>query len=182
MTQESYMLPCRPFILGFAAYSGTGKTRLLTQLIPLLKHRALRIGVIKHSHHDFEIDYPGKDSHQLRHAGASPVMIVSAYRRAVITEFEPPHEINLQNQLTAFAAEDLDLILVEGFRHEAISKIELHRPSLGKPLLYPDDSRIIAIASDQPLETPQNLPCLDMNNPAAIADFIIHHFMSRHRD
>ncbi|AEG00788.1 molybdopterin-guanine dinucleotide biosynthesis protein B [Methylomonas methanica] len=165
-----------PRILGFAAFSGTGKTSLLTRLIPLLKQRGLNIGVIKHSHHDFEIDYPGKDSYQLRSAGATPVMIVSPYRRALITEFYPKQEISLHEQLTEFPQSGLDLILVEGFRHERFAKIELHRPSLGKALLYPNDTDIIAIASDQHLDTPAELPCLDLNNASAIAEFVFHHF------
>src|SRR5574343_1321136 len=171
-----------PAILGFAAYSGTGKTTLLTQLIPLLRQRGVKTGVIKHSHHDFEIDYPGKDSYQLRIAGASPVMIVSPFRRALLTEFNPQQEISLQAQLAMFPTEKLDLILVEGFRHEAFTKIELHRPSLDKPLLYPQDSNIIAIASDAPLEIPTNITLLDLNNPQRICDFIINQFLSQHRD
>lgn len=114
--QKPIMPLLRPFVLGFAAYSGTGKTTLLTQLIPLLKNHGLRVGAIKHSHHDFEIDYPGKDSHSLRSAGASPVMIVSPYRRVVITEFEQSKEIELQDQLKLLTEEPLDLILIEGWR------------------------------------------------------------------
>lgn len=170
------MSSTKPLILGFAAYSGTGKTTLLTQLIPILKRRGLRIGVIKHSHHDFEIDYPGKDSHSLRIAGATPVMIVSPHRRAVISEFSPQREVDLKEQLATFPSDGLDMILIEGFRHESFTKIELHRPSLGKPLLYPDDSSIIAIACDQSMTTPAQLPCLDLNNPQAIVDFIFHRF------
>lgn len=165
-----------PPILGFAAFSGTGKTHLLTRLIPILKNLGLRIGVIKHSHHDFDIDHPGKDSFRLKAAGATPVMLVSPYRRAVITEFSPPRDIKLREQLAAFPCEALDLILIEGFRDEAFPKIELHRPALAKPLLYPTDTNIIAIASDQPLTTPVHLPCLDLNDPDAIAEFILHHF------
>lgn len=170
-----------PPILGFAAFSGTGKTSLLTRLIPQLKQRGLTIGVIKHSHHDFEIDYPGKDSYQLRSAGATPVMVVSPYRRALITEFHPKQEISLREQLIEFPKTGLDLILVEGFRHERFTKIELHRPSLGKALLYPNDADIIAIASDELLDTPADLPCLDLNNPAAIAEFIFHHFFEQQK-
>lgn len=171
-----------PPLLGFAAYSGTGKTTLLTKLIPLLQQLEVKTGVIKHSHHDFEIDYPGKDSYQLRTAGASPVMIVSPFRSALITEFKPQKEICLQEQLVAFPTAEVDLILVEGFRHEAFAKIELHRPSLGKPLLYPHDSNIIAIASDAALDTPTSVTLLDLNNPQLICDFIFNQFLSLHRD
>lgn len=166
-----------PKVLGFAAFSGTGKTTLLTRLIPILKNQGLRIGVIKHAHHDFEIDRPGKDSFRLRTAGATPMMLVSPYRRAVITEFSSPGQIKLQDQLVAFPATDVDLILVEGFRDEAFPKIELHRPALSKPLLYPNDTDIIAIASDQPLPTPATLPYLDLNDPDAIAGFILSNFL-----
>jgi molybdopterin-guanine dinucleotide biosynthesis protein B len=166
-----------PKVLGFAAYSGTGKTTLLTGLIPMLKDTGLRIGVIKYSHHDFEIDQPGKDSFKLRKAGATPLMLVSPYRRVLIDEFPAPCEIILAEQIQAFAASHTDLILVEGFREQAFPKIELHRPSLGKPLLYPNDSGIIAIASDQPLATPPHLPCLDLNDRQAICQFIIRQFL-----
>ncbi len=169
-------------VLGFAAFSGTGKTTLLTRLIPILKTRGWRVGVIKHSHHDFEIDQPGKDSFRLRAAGATPMMIVSPYRRVLVTEFSVHTEISLKEQLSAFPAQDLDLILVEGFRHESFAKIELHRPNLGKPLLYPNDADIIAVASDHHLATPGYLPCLDLNNPDAIADFIIDRLPSLARD
>ena len=166
-----------PPILGFAAYSGTGKTQLLTQLIPLLKQNGLQIGVIKHSHHDFEIDYPDKDSYKLRLAGASPTMIVSPYRRALIMELQTSEHCSLKTELAFFPSEGLDIILVEGFRHEIFPKIELHRPILGRALLFPNDENIIAIASDQPLQTPASLPCLNLNAPATIADFILHDFL-----
>lgn len=170
----------RPPILGFAAFSGTGKTSLLIQLIPLLKAQAVNIGILKHSHHDFEIDYPGKDSFELRKAGASTMMIASPYRRAIISEFPDQSEITLADQLAAFPYEGLDILLVEGFRQEHYPKIELHRPSLGKPLLYKDDPSIIAIASDQKLATPSYLPCLDLNQPKQIANFILNTFLSHH--
>lgn len=169
-------------ILGFAAFSGTGKTTLLTQLIPLLMTRGLRVGLIKYSHHDFEIDYPQKDSHRLRMAGASPVMLVSPYRQVIIEEFQPLREIELRRQIEAFPCQNIDLLLVEGFRDQAFPKIELYRPCLGKPLLYPNDLNIIAIASDQPLTTPARLPQLDLNQPEAIADFIIEFYQQNCRD
>ena len=167
-------------VLGFVAASGTGKTTLLTELIPILKQGGLRIGLIKHSHHDFEIDQPGKDSFRLRKAGASSVMLVSRYRRAIITEFTPEQEPRLDDQLKQLDQSELDLILVEGFRTEQFPKIELHRSSLEKPLLYPDDPDIIAIATDAALETPDYLPQLELNRPEMIAAFIQNHVMKNH--
>ncbi len=164
-------------ILGFAAFSGTGKTTLLTQIIPILKHHGLRIGLIKHSHHNFQIDQPGKDSFRLREAGASPVMLISTHRRAIITEITPEQEPRLDDQLELFDQSELDLILVEGFKAEQFPKIELHRPSLNKPLLYPNDPNIFAIASDCTLETPDYLTQLDINQPEMIAVFILNQFM-----
>lgn len=169
-------------LLGFAAFSGTGKTTLLTRLIPMLKANGLRIGLIKHSHHDFEIDKPGKDSFRLRAAGASPVMLISKSRRAIITEITPEQEPRLDDQLKLLDQSELDLILVEGFRTEPFPKIELHRPSLNKPLLYPDDPHIIAIASDCVLETPPRMTRLDINQPERIAEFILNPFMRGHYD
>jgi molybdopterin-guanine dinucleotide biosynthesis protein B len=166
-------------ILGFAAFSGTGKTTLLAQIIPILKHHGLRIGLIKHSHHSFQIDQPGKDSFRLREAGASPVMLVSTHRRAMITEITPEQEPRLDDQLKLFDQSELDLILVEGFKSEQFPKIELHRPSLNKPLLYPDDPNIIAIATDDLLEIPDTLIQLDINQPEMIVSFILKQFMGR---
>ena len=137
----------------------------------------LRIGLIKHSHHNFQIDQPGKDSFRLREAGASPVMLVSTHRRAIITEITPEREPRLDDQLKLFDQSELDLILVEGFKAEQFPKIELHRPSLNKPLLYPNDPNIIAIASDCMLETPDYLTQLDINQPEMIAAFILNQFM-----
>jgi len=164
-------------ILGFAAFSGTGKTTLLTKLIPLLKNHGLRIALIKHSHHNFEIDKPGKDSYRLREAGATPVMLVSSHRRAIITEFDSVIEPRLDDQLKALDQSNLDLILVEGFKAENFPKIELHRPSLEKPFIFPDDPSIIAIATDGK-ELSLNSPIhLDINNPQLITKFIIDTFL-----
>lgn len=166
-------------ILGFAAFSGTGKTTLLVNIIPLLKSHDLRVGLIKHSHHNFEIDQPGKDSFKLRQAGASPIMLVSHARRATITEFSEPKDPTLANQLLQFDQSLLDLILVEGFKRERFSKIELHRPSLGKPLLFPHDNTIIAIATDSDLNGELlGLKVLDINNPEQITAFIVHDFLN----
>lgn len=164
-------------MLGFAAFSGTGKTTLLTQIIPILIAHELRIGLIKHSHHDFQIDQPGKDSFRLRAAGASQVMLVSAHRRAIITEIESEREPRLDDELKHLDQSELDLLLVEGFTAEQFPKIELHRAPLNKPLLFPNDPDIIAIASDYALNTPDYLTQLDINQPEMIAAFILNQFM-----
>ncbi len=164
-------------LLGFAAFSGTGKTTLLKKLIPRLMAEGLKIGLIKHGHHDFEIDHPGKDSYELRRAGASPVMLSSARRRAIITEHRVIREPLLNDELAHFDQTGLDLILVEGFKREAFPKIELHRPSLGKPLLFPEDRTIIAIATDAALAIEPAIPRLDLNDPEPIARFILKGFL-----
>lgn len=161
-------------ILGFAAASGTGKTTLLTQVIPLLTAQQIRVGLIKHSHHAFEIDQPGKDSYRLHHAGASSTLLVSPFRRALISEIAIPQEPSLFAQLQYLVQEQLDLILVEGFKHENICKIELHRSELHQPLLYLEDSNIIAVASNVALALPVNLTLLDINQPKQCAEFILH--------
>lgn len=162
-----------PPVLGFAAFSGSGKTTLLTGIIPLLTERKLRIGVIKHSHHDFEIDQPGKDSHRLRTAGACQTLIASPWRTAWISENARAREPRLEELLARMQRDALDLILVEGFRHESFPKIEIHRIGTGKPLLHTQDRHIIALACNEPVDTP--LPTLDINNPHEIADFVIRY-------
>lgn len=173
-------------ILGFAAWSGTGKTTLLTQLIPLLTASNLRVALIKHAHHSFSIDQPGKDSYRLREAGASQVVIASSQCIASIMDMaEDQKEPVLQDALAAINTQRLDLILVEGFKQAAIPKIELHRQALGKPYLHPNDELIIALAEDvdvashqsknqQPTSSNHNtlLPHLDLNQPAQLAEFI----------
>ncbi|QFY88580.1 molybdopterin-guanine dinucleotide biosynthesis protein B [Magnetovirga frankeli] len=169
-------------VLGFAAFSGVGKTSLLKRLIPLLRQQGLRIGLIKLSHHHFEVDVPGKDSYELRQAGAEQVLLCSPRRWALITELEQPVEPDLERMLVQLDRAALDLVLVEGFRHAPFSKIELHRPSLGHPLLYPQDPNIIAIASDVPLSKPASsaeparpdIPQLGLNQPQQILAFILH--------
>jgi molybdopterin-guanine dinucleotide biosynthesis protein B len=159
-------------IIGFAAYSGTGKTTLLEQVIPLLRSAGVRLAVIKHAHHRFDIDQPGKDSYRLRQAGAQQMLIASAQRSALMTENEREREPVLQELIQQLHINDIDLIIVEGFRHEAFPKIELHRPSLGKPLISASDDNIIAIASDAPETYSTQLPVLDINNPQQVAGFI----------
>jgi len=160
-------------VLGIAAWSGAGKTTLLIKLLPLLRAQGLRVGMLKHAHHDFDIDHPGKDTYELRKAGAEQMLIASNQRWALMMEAHVPGDVSLWDMLTHLDRSKLDLILVEGFRHEQFPKLELHRASLGKPLLFPDDAAIIALASDMPVETP--LPRLDLNDPAAIAMFIVNY-------
>ncbi|MEN8177577.1 MAG: molybdopterin-guanine dinucleotide biosynthesis protein MobB [Pseudomonadota bacterium] len=166
------MVESRVPVLGFAAYSGSGKTTLLTKLIPLLKHEGLRVGVVKHAHHKVDIDKPGKDSYELRKAGAGQVLLATAQRWALMVEEDADGDPDLQSMLNRLDTGTLDLILVEGFRHVAFPKIELHRPSLGKPLLHPQDSSIIAVATDAGLAA-TSLPVLNINDPVEIRDFIL---------
>ncbi|EGW55770.1 molybdopterin-guanine dinucleotide biosynthesis protein B [Candidatus Endoriftia persephone str. Guaymas] len=160
-------------LLGFAAYSGTGKTTLLTRLIPLLKAQGLRVGVIKHAHHKVDVDKPGKDSYELRKAGAGQVLLATAQRWALMVEEPVEGDPDLQTMLERLDSAQLDLILVEGFRHVAFPKIELHRPSLNKPLLFTEDDSIIAFASDGPVAQSVPLPQFDLNDAAAICAFIL---------
>ncbi len=161
-------------VLGFVAFSGTGKTTLLEQLIPMLRERGLEVALIKHAHHDFDIDIPGKDSYRLRKAGAAQTLVASRKRWALITEHGELPEPSLDTLLRELDHDRLDLILVEGFKHEAFPKIELRRESLGKPRLYPEDDAIIALATDRPAAiTPtRSLSVLDLNRPDTIADFV----------
>lgn len=170
MKQNNFPRP----MLGFVAFSGTGKTTLLEKLIPQLHQRGLRVALIKHAHHDFDIDIPGKDSYRLRQAGASQVMVASSRRWALINENDrDTGEPRLGDLLQHLDAEHFDLLLVEGFKHEKYPKIELWRQLLGKPLLYPEDKNIIALASDQPPQQETSLPRLDIDDVTAIADFVV---------
>lgn len=160
-------------ILGIAAYSGTGKTTLLRQLLPLLRARGLRVAVIKHAHHSFDTDVPGKDSYELRKAGATQMLVASRHRWALVSETGDGPEPRLEMLLDRLDYQNIDLILVEGFKTEHFPKIELHRPSLGQPLLYQLDRSVIAIATDAPLPTLPPIPTLDLGNPEQIAEFIV---------
>ena len=158
-------------VIGFAAFSGTGKTTLLAQVIPLLRGEGLRMGLIKHAHHRFDVDTPGKDSFELRAAGAERVLLGSRRRWALMVEREQPEEPRLAELIGCIPDDGLDLVLVEGFKDEAYPKIELHRPSRGLPMLATRDRSVLAVASDEPLELP--VPCLDLNDPAAITRFVM---------
>ncbi|GHA60858.1 hypothetical protein GCM10007086_38360 [Photobacterium aphoticum] len=161
-----------PFI-GFAGFSGSGKTTLLERVIPLLKQQGLRIALVKHSHHDIEPDKPGKDSYRLRHAGSCQTLLATRNRHMLYFEYtEPRDEPTLAECLAQLDHTQLDVILVEGFRDEPFTKIEVHRPAYGKPVLYPHDTHIIAVASDETLPNCP-LPQLDLNQPESIAAFVV---------
>lgn len=154
-------------MLGITGYSGTGKTTLLEKLLPLLAAQGIRTAVIKHTHHNVQIDKVGKDSWRMKEAGARQVIMTCDQRWALLTE--TPQPVTLQYLAQQFDPQLVDLILVEGFKQEPIAKIMLHRQALNKPL--PElDQHIIALALDYPLESA--LPCLDLNQAQQIADFI----------
>jgi molybdopterin-guanine dinucleotide biosynthesis protein B len=159
-------------VLGFAAFSGTGKTTLLKQLIPLLATKGVRVGVIKHAHHNFDIDKPGKDSFELRKAGARQMLVASSRRWALMTENDVACDPQLDILVKRLDPDDIDMVLVEGFKHAPFTRIELHRPALGHPLLYPEDSNIIALAADAPIDS-GGLPLLDLNDAVAVTGFIL---------
>ncbi|HVC49467.1 MAG TPA: molybdopterin-guanine dinucleotide biosynthesis protein B [Burkholderiales bacterium] len=159
-------------VFGFAGFSGSGKTRLIEQLIPVFVKTGLRVSLVKHAHHDFDLDVPGKDSWRHRQAGCTEVMVSSSARWAIMHELRGDQEPGLDEQLRHMSP--VDLVLVEGFKREPIPKLEIWRPEVGKPLLYPEDTHIIAIASTQSLDC--LLPQFDLDDPYAIAGFIMRYF------
>ena len=161
-------------ILGFCAYSGTGKTTLLTSLLPLLKAQDIRVGIIKHAHHKFDLDQPGKDSYELRKAGAKQVLVSSSRRWAMVTELfdKGEDEAGLDELISRLDHANLDLILVEGFKNETFPKIELHRPELDKPTLYQDDDDIIAFATNGAPPADITIPVLRLDSPGQVFKFI----------
>lgn len=161
-------------VAGFAGFSGSGKTHLVEQLIPALKMRGLRVSVVKHAHHDFDIDHAGKDTYRHREAGAFEVVVASDRRLALIREFEQPASLTVHH-LLAELYDGVDWVLVEGFKHSNLLKVEVWRADAGKPARYPDDDFIAAIATDSPDRLPQETlrPVLDLNRPDAIAQWLV---------
>ena len=156
-------------VFGFTGTSGSGKTTLVEQVIPCLIRRGWKVSLIKHAHHGFDLDRPGKDSYRHRQAGCGEVMVTCGSRWALMHELRDGPEPTLAEHLARFAP--CDLFLVEGFKHEAIPKIEVHRPAHGKPPLWPENPHIVAVASDVALAT--SLPQLDINDPEAVAAFVV---------
>jgi molybdopterin-guanine dinucleotide biosynthesis protein B len=160
-------------VIGFVARSGSGKTTLLQKLVPVLRERGLRIGYLKHAHHTFDLDVPGKDSYEIRRAGALQTLVASRERWALQSEqTERSRDPSLKEMLGRFDANRLDLILVEGFKHSAYPKIEIHRTATGQPPLYPDDPDVIAVVTDSHLSGEVHPPELPVEDPEAIADFV----------
>src|SRR5215472_6548215 len=159
-------------VFGLAGWSGSGKTTLMTALIPVFVARGLSVSTIKHAHHAFDVDQPGKDSWRHRQAGASEVMVISDRRWALMHELRGAPEPGLDELLPRITP--VDLLLVEGFKHHPHPKIEVYRPAVGKPPLFPQDRYIVAVASDE--ELPElTLPRLRLGDPAGIADFIVQY-------
>lgn len=161
-------------VVAFAGYSGSGKTTLVESLIPALKQRGLRVSVVKHAHHKFDIDHPGKDTYRHRQAGAFEVVVASSNRLALIREFEQPAELSVHH-LIAELYEGVDWVLVEGFKSSDLLKVEVWRAESGKPVRYPDDDFVVAIATDSAMQLPETTlrPVLDLNDPEAIAQWLI---------
>jgi len=160
-------------VLGVVAPSGTGKTTLLRKLLPLLRERGLRIGMVKHAHHSFEVDVPGKDSFELRKAGAEQMLIISRHRSALMTEIAPEREPSLADALEQLRPQGLDLVLVEGFKHESFPKIEVSRAATLRPALHTHDPSVIAIVTDSPPRDATPLPVLDLDDAEAVCRFIL---------
>ena len=160
--------------VGFVGSSGSGKTTLIERLVPILNARGRRVGVLKHAQRDFDVDRPGKDSYRARAAGASEVLVASQRRWALLAEeADPEAEPRLARTLTRFTPGQVDLVLVEGFAHEAYPKIEVYRPSHGQPpKCWPGDPDVVAVATDEEIGR-SPVPCLDLNDADAVASFVL---------
>jgi molybdopterin-guanine dinucleotide biosynthesis protein B len=162
-------------ILGIAGYSGSGKTTLIERLVPILAKAGLRVSLIKHAHHQFEVDQPGKDSFRHRQAGCSEVLVSSSRRWALMHELRGEAEPPLEELLRRFSP--CDLVLIEGYKHDPVPRIEVHRAGGDRPLLHPRDPHVIAVATDEPLET--RLPQFSLDDAQAIAAFILEFVSGR---
>jgi molybdopterin-guanine dinucleotide biosynthesis adapter protein len=167
--REDIRVPMKTF--GFAGWSGSGKTTLIEKLIPLFVKRGIRVSLIKHAHHTFDVDVPGKDSYRHRHAGATEVLVTSSRRWVLMHELRGEQEPSFEEQVEHFSA--CDLLIVEGYKFAPIPKLEVYRAETGEGFLHPKDPHIVAVASDAKVDT--KLPLLDLNDVAGIAAFILQH-------
>jgi molybdopterin-guanine dinucleotide biosynthesis protein B len=158
-------------VIGIAGYSGSGKTTLIERLVPLLVGAGLRVSLVKHAHHEFDVDQPGKDSYRHRHAGCAEVLVSSSRRWALMHELRGAAEPALSDQLRHLAP--CDVVIVEGYKSEPIEKIEVHRRASGAPLLYPEDPHVVAIATDEPLDT--GVLQIALDDVEGVARFILEH-------
>lgn len=159
-------------VMGIVGWSGSGKTSLVVAVLPILRAEGWKVSTMKHAHHHFDLDRPGKDSFRHREAGASEVMVVASSRWVLMHESREEPEPSIESLIERMSP--VDLLLIEGFKTHAHPKLEIHRESEGKPLLCPDDPGIVAVASDRPLPG-LKVPVLDLNDPAAVARFILGH-------
>jgi molybdopterin-guanine dinucleotide biosynthesis protein B len=160
-------------VIGFAGWSGSGKTTLIEALVPLLVARGLTVSLVKHAHHAFDIDTPGKDSHRHRMAGCTEVLVSSSARFALIHELRGAPELTLAQALDRL--DRCDLALVEGYKRAPIPKLEVWREAVGKPLLHPSDPAIVGVAADPPARLGTRLPVFALNDAARIATFVFEH-------
>lgn len=165
-------------VIGFAGWSGCGKTTLIEQVIPVLRLEGHTVSLIKHAHHRFEIDYPGKDSYRHREAGCTEVLITSRHRWALMHESRGEDELDLNQSLAKLSS--CSIVIVEGFKFDPIPKIEVYRPSVGKPPLFHSDPHVVALATDARIDCP--LTVLDLNNPSQVALFLLGHLGLRRVD
>ena len=163
-------------VVGFAGYSGAGKTTLVERLVLELRHRGLRVSVVKHAHHSFDIDHPGKDSYRHREAGAFEVVVASNRRLVLQRQFEQEAELSVHH-LIAELYDGVDWVLVEGFKHSDLLKLEVWRPEAGKAPVYPDDDFVVGIVTNAPDQLPEATlrPVMDLNDPPAVAQWLIDH-------
>ncbi|HEV3176986.1 MAG TPA: molybdopterin-guanine dinucleotide biosynthesis protein B [Stellaceae bacterium] len=159
-------------VFGLIGWSGSGKTTLMTRLIPELAGRGIRVSTVKHAHHSFDVDQPGKDSFLHRTAGAVEVMVASANRWALMHEHRGAPESQLETLVRAMTP--VDLLMIEGFKHHRHPRLEVHRPSVGKPLICREDPTVLAVASDEPIAT-LPVPRLELDDIRGIADFVLAH-------
>ncbi len=158
-------------VFGFAGFSGSGKTTLIEQIIPKFVAQGLRVSLVKHAHHAFDVDHPGKDSYRHRHAGATEVLVTSSRRWVLMHELRGEAEPTMEEVIARMSP--CDVLLVEGYKRASIPKLEVYREEVGEGMLHPHDQNIVAVATDRPFDL--HLPVLDLNRPDLVGDFILQH-------